>query len=206
MSTSRPRSKRSHLSSSSKQSTRDASATAEPACDRTRARPWIQDGIDYGPAILAIRDLATWAFDVAERDVADWPEGLHRVHTARRFVLARIRGKRARRVPFEDVVFTAGLLARIFDDELRLGMNEVVAIFDALHLPTELVPLSPRPAPRTGAMRPVSRAQVSPLRPVRPLRPCPTAFVVAEPDGACDECDECGEVHPFVWPDLSDAA
>lgn len=194
MSKSRPRSEQ---SGHAKRSGHNASATAQPPRGRYPARPWIQDGIDYGPAIVAIHDLAAWAFDVAERDVVDWPEGLRRVHTARRFVLARIRGKRARRVPFEDVAFTAGLLVRIFDDEMRLGMTEVIAILDALHLPTEFVPLSPRPAPRTGAMRPAPRSTIS------PLRPRPSAFVVTEPDGACDEC---GEVHPFIWPGLRNAA
>jgi len=191
---------RSEHPSHSKRSGRNASVTAQPPCDRYPARPWIQDGIDYGPAIVAIHDLAAWAFDVAERDVDDWPEGLRRVHTARRFVLARIRGKRARRVPFEDVAFTAGLLVRIFDDEMRLGMTEVIAILDALHLPTELVPLSPRPAPRTGATRPVPRSTIS------PLRPRPSAFVVREHDGSDGVCDECGEVHPFIWPGLRNAA
>lgn len=169
----------------------------DPTGDRYPARPWIQGGIDYGPGILPIHDLAAWAFEVAERDVSGWPEGRSQVYTARRFVLARIRGKRARRVPFEDVVFTAELLARIFDGEMRLGTSEVLAILDALHLPTDVVPLSPRPAPQSGAIRPVPRAQVS------PLPPGPGPFVAAEPDGGCDDC---GEVHPFICPDLRNAA
>lgn len=194
---------RSEPSRHEKPSGRHASTTSDPPCDRYPARPWIQDGIDYGPAIVAIHDLAAWAFDVAERDVAGWPEGVRRVHTARRFVLARIRGKRARRVPFEDVVFTAGMLARIFDSEMRLGMTEVVAILDALHLPTELVPLSPRSASRTAAMRPTPRAQGSAFRP--PF-PCTSVSAGPEPDGIDDACDECGEVHPFIWPGLPRAA
>lgn len=197
MPTSRPPSEQSGRTT---RSDRDTSDTAQPLPDRYPARPWIQDGIDYGPAIVAIDDLATWAFDVAEQDVDGWPEGLRRVHTARRFVLARIRGRRARRVPFEDVVFTAGLLARIFESDMRLGMTEVIAILDALHLPTEIVPMSPRPAPNAGAMRPAPRAPVSTLR-----TSCPraSAFVVPDPDGGCDDC---GEVYPFVWPGLRNAA
>jgi hypothetical protein len=104
------------------------------------------DDIDYGPAISAVHDLAGWAFDIAERDVRGWPEAERRVRNARRFVLAGIRGYRARRVPYEDVMFTAGLLVRIFDDDLSLGLSEMVSIFDALGLPTEVVPLVPRNA------------------------------------------------------------
>lgn len=178
-------------------SDRDTSDMATTPRDRYPARPWIQGGIDYGPAIVAIHELAAWAFEVAEHDVDGWPEGLRRVRTARRFVLARIRGRRARRVPFEDVVFTAGLLARIFDSEMHLGMTEVIAILDALHLPTELVPMSPRPAPSTRAMCPA---------PAPPLRLPPTAFVVPEPDGTDGACDDGGEIHPFVWPGLRNAA
>ena len=108
------------------------------------SRPWVVGGIDYGPAVGAVTDLATWAFELAANDVAEWPEGRRRVRSARRYVLERLRGRRALRTPAEDVLFTAGLLARIFDSELSLGMTEMVSILDELGLPTEVVPLLPR--------------------------------------------------------------
>jgi hypothetical protein len=143
------------------------------------------EGINYGPAIAAVHDLAAWALDLAARDVADWPEGQRRVRTARRFVLARLRGKRPRGVPAEDILFTAGLLARLFEAELRLPMSDVVAIFDRLGLPTELVPLMPR-APSA-----VCRPQDRPLAPITPLRPRPAAVAVrSAPDDVCDGCGQ----------------
>ncbi len=143
------------------------------------ARPWVHGGIDYGPAISAVHDLAAWAFDVAELAVADWPEGQRRMRTTRRFVRASLRGKRARRVSFEDVVFTAGLLARIFEADIGLGMSDVVAILDEFGLPTEMVPLAPR----------AQHATRVPIRPVVPLRPRPAgASALPEPTEPCDEC------------------
>ena len=154
------------------------STTSKPA-----AHPWVIDGIDYGPAIAAVGDLAAWAFDLAARDVADWPEGQRRVRTARRFVLARLRGKHHRSAPSEDILFTAGLLARIFEAEIGLGMSDVVGILDNLGLPTEMVPLRPRVQPST-------RLSVRPS--VEPLRPRP-AGVSALPQ----PCDECGSLPRF---------
>ena len=138
----------------------------------------IVDGVNYGPALTAIGDLAAWAFDLAAADVADWPEGTRRVRSARRFVLSRIQGKRPRSAPIEDVLFTAGLLARIFEAELSLGMSEMVSILDQLGLPTEVVPLMPRVQPHARI----------PLHPdVTPLRPRPVAAV-----RAIEPCEECG--------------
>ncbi len=150
----------------------NARATAKPA------HPWIIDGVNYGPAIAAVGDLAAWAFDLAERDVDGWPEGARRVRSARRFVLSRLQGKRPRSAPFEDVLFTAGLLARIFEGDLSLGMSDMVAILDQLGLPTEVVPLMPRVQP----------SQRVPLRPdISPIRPRPVGVV-----RTVDPCDECG--------------
>jgi len=131
--------------------------------------PWLDGDIDYGPAAAAARDLATWALDIAERDVADWPEAKTRIRNARRYVLARIAGKE-RRMPVEDVIFTASLLARIFDDELDLDVADAFEIFGALELPTDVVPV-----------RAPTRAQ--PLSP-RSFTPAPLRL-----------CVECGHVH-----------
>lgn len=140
-------------------------------------RPWIVGGVDYGPAIAAVADLAAWAFELAARDVEDWPEARRRVRNARRDVLARIRGKRIAHATTEDVLFTAGLLARIFEAELSLGMTEMVTILDELGLPTEVVPLMPR-SQRTRGGRPAS---IVPLVP--PERPAG-----GQPAPCCQGC------------------
>jgi hypothetical protein len=165
-----------------------APAAAPDACTRPPGRPWVIGGIDYGPAIAAVSDLIGWAFDLAERDVADWPEGLRRVRTARRFALARLRDKRPRSVPVDDVLFTAGLLARIFEADLRLPMSEVVEVLAQLGLPTEMVPLMPR------APSEVCRPQEPPLAPIMPLRPRPAPVAVRS--APADVCDECGQPAP----------
>ena len=131
--------------------------------------PWIDGDIDYGPAVTAARDLATWALDLAERDVGDWPEARKRIRNTRRFVLARISGK-DRHMPVEDLIFTASLLARIFDDDLDLDIADAFEIFGALELPTDVVPVR---APTRA--QPMSRRSVVPP----PLH----------------LCDECGHVH-----------
>jgi hypothetical protein len=161
--------------SSRKKST--VSATAPEA--RRATHPWVIGDIDFGPAVAAAHDLAAWAFDLAARDVADWPEGRRRIRNARRFVLGRLRGKDVHRTPYEDVIFTAGLLARILEADLRLPLTHVVAALDQLGLPTDVVPLAPYSQRRVAAMYPSS--------PISPLRPRP----VTE-----DVCDECGLWRP----------
>jgi hypothetical protein len=133
---------------------------------------FLADGIDYGPAYAAIADLAEWALSLAADDVEDWPEGRRRVKSASRFVLDRLRGKRTRTAPGEDILFTAGLLARIFEADVGLGMSEMVSILDQLGLPTEVVPMMPRAQRTQPSVRPV--AAVIPLRPrqVRVAPPC----------------------------------
>lgn len=131
--------------------------------------PWLDGDIDYGPAAVAARDLARWALDIAERDVGDWPEARKRVRNARRFVFARLDGKE-RRMPIEDVIFTASLLARIFDDDLDLDVADAFEVFGALELPTDIVPV-----------RTPTRAQ--PMSP-RSFVPSPLRL-----------CVECGHVH-----------
>jgi hypothetical protein len=115
-----------------------------PSNAATPSKPWVMDGIDYGPAIGAVADLAAWAFDLAARDVSDWPEAQHRVRSARKYVVERLRGKRTGQVSGEDILFTAKLLARIFDADLSLTMTEMVSILDQLGLPTDVIPLRPR--------------------------------------------------------------
>jgi len=146
------------------------------AAAKVAAAPRIE-GIDYRRAIDAISDLTTWALDLADADVADWPEGRRRVRNARRFVLARLRGKNPRSVQFEDVIFTAGLLARIFEAELGFSMSQIVGALDEIGLPTEVVPLRPRVQPSTHVV--IRPAVVPP----RERLPTPTA---------CPGCAHCG--------------
>ena len=162
------------MSKSKHRSTNTTSTASEPA------HPWVIGDIDFGPAVAAVHDLAAWAFELAARDVADWPEGRRRVRNARHFVLRRLRGKDVHRTPYEDVLFTAGLLARILEADLHLPLVHVVAALDHLGLPTEVVPLvSPR---QRGA------AAMHPSSPISPLRPRPVAAVAPAPVDVCDEC------------------
>lgn len=161
---------------SASRSSRSARSSKKATATTAMQPPWLDDGIDYGPANTAARDLATWALALAERDVADWPAARKRVRNTRRFVLARLAGK-DRRMPTEDVLFTASLLARIFDDDLGLGLADSLSIFDSLDLPTDIVPIPP-PRPTTPAARP---------------RPAPSRVAHVPPPLRL--CDDCGYVH-----------
>lgn len=161
---------------------------ASPAVAAARA-PWIVDGIDYGPARAAVRDLANWALNIAERAVDDWPAGQVHVRNTRRFVTARLEDKQPRRVSIDDVLFTADLLARIFDEDLGLGLSDALTILDSLELPLDAVPM-PRRAPTAvpltsmrslgATLHTLAKAMpTSNVPPVAPLR----------------FCDECGYLH-----------
>ena len=139
------------------------------------------DDINYDRANEAVRNLATWALDIAERDAADSPEALRRVRNTRRFVLGRLDGRRERRTPIEDVVFTASLLARIFDDDLGLNLSDAFTIFDTLDLPTELIAVPPPRRPTSPIAHRAARAPRSDAYAPPPLR----------------LCDECGYVHEY---------
>jgi len=170
-----------HIKRASKKHKKPSAAVAA-----SRA-PWIYDGIDYGPARAAVRDLANWALDIAERAVDDWPKAQVHVRNTRRFVSARIEGKSARRVSIDDVWFTAELLARIFDEDLGLGLSEALTILETLELPIDPVPMpKPRRAPRMpmlvplrAALQTLTNSATPTVRQVAPLR----------------FCDECGYVH-----------
>lgn len=132
-----------------------ASAAQSKRAARTQSTPpWIEGGIDYGPALLAIDELIAWAFDLAAASVADSADGKRRVKNARRFVTSSIRGKRTPAGAEADVMFTASLLVRIFDADLGLGLGDIVSVLSELGLPTVDVPPSPR--------RPAARATRAP--------------------------------------------
>lgn len=153
---------------SSRPSSRPSSASPRPKRRRPAAPPWIINGTDYGPAVLAIEDLLGWAFDLAHRNVADWPEGKRRVQRTRRALLDRLHGRRAR-ASDEDVLFTAALLVRILDADLGLGLGDVLSVLVELGLPTADVPYPPVPPRRPGR-----RVQPPPAPPT----PAPAAFAV----------------------------
>ncbi len=166
-------------SSRTNRSKKKAATSAHP--------PWIDGDIDHGPANVAARDLAMWALALAERDVDDWPAARKRVRNARRFVLARLGGK-DQRMPVEDVIFTASLLARIFDDDLGLALSDSISIFDALDLPTDVIPVAPKPRPTASA----SAACPTPFGTRLPSRVAPP------PLRLCDECRHVHEPGPHV--------
>lgn len=107
-------------------------------------------GIDYGPAIEAIDDLLGWAFELARKDVADWPEGTRRVRSAHHYVRALLRAKAPRVEPREDLLFTAALLVRVFESEIGLSIDHITAVLDELGLPHDHAPIA-RARPATAA-------------------------------------------------------
>ncbi len=166
---------------------RSSKKKAAPALAAARA-PWIRNGVDYGPARAAIHELATWALNIAERSVADWPTGRAHVRSTRGFVEARLAGNHPSRASIDDVMFTARVLARIFDDELGLDVSDALTIFDMLELPLDMVPI-PRAAPRPARL-PTSVLH----RLVR--NPAPSAPPTRTPEPpALRFCDDCGYVH-----------
>lgn len=162
-----------------------------PAVAAARA-PWVVDGIDYGPARTAVRDLANWALDIAERAVDEWPIGQRHVRNARRFVSARIEGKTPRHSSADDLLFTADLLVRIFDEDLGLGLGEVLTILESLELPIESVPM-----PRAPQRRPMFASLAPMLASLTPFV-APALHTRTKTDVSVAPlrfCDACGYVH-----------
>lgn len=178
---------RSRSRSGSSRSDRSSKKKASPAIAAARA-PWIRNGIDYGPARAAIHELATWALDIAEGAVVDWPAGRAHVRSTRRFVESQLSGNRPSHASIDDVMFTARLLARIFDDELGLDLSDALTIFDILQLPLDMVPIRrTAPAPArvpTSVLHTLLRAAAPTAPTTRAPAPPPLRF-----------CDDCGYVH-----------
>jgi hypothetical protein len=114
---------------------------AAPARD-TASAPRAGDPIDYGPVRAAVRALATWAFDLAARDIAEDPDGLRRVETARQLVLAQLDDKPAPRgASLADVQFATLQIARLVDRDLKLGIGghlDLIEMFE--HRASDLLP------------------------------------------------------------------
>jgi hypothetical protein len=90
--------------------------------------------------------------------------------------MEKLSGRIARDVSVDDVLFTVGLLARIFEADLGLGMSETITILDELGLPTEMVPLLPRVQPTVAAgvrpsVTPCGTDNVVPFRRPQGARP-----------------------------------
>jgi hypothetical protein len=168
-----------------------------PAVAASRA-PWIFDGIDYGPARAAVRDLANWALDIAEKNIDDWPAARLHIRKTRKFVEARMAGKRSSAASTEDILFTTELLVRIFDEDLGLGISEALTILDALELPSEAVPM-PRYQKRASSIASFAPMLASLSSSIAPTLRTLTKF--AKPTATRVQvaplrfCDACGYVH-----------
>ena len=159
--------------------------------------PWIEGGIDYDPALVAIEELIDWAFNIAAASVADAPADVRRVRNARRYALASIHGKADPR-SVDDVVFAAGLLARVLDADLGLGLGDIVTVLEQMGLPADDVPSPPRRPPGRRQPRAASApidltavldavAAIQSLAPIVPLRPR-GARVTTAPAATCAGC------------------
>lgn len=181
MAASRSRSSRSRSSRSSR-TTRSSRTPrrlkkASPALAASGA-PWVRNGVDHGPFRAAIHDLTAWALDLAERAVDDWPRGQTHVSNTRRFLFAKIAGTRPTLISADDLAFTAGLLARILDEDYGLALTDALSVLDRLDLPTDVVPMPPRTPPTPTGPMARSASQASSFTPP-PLR----------------YCDDCGAIH-----------
>lgn len=84
--------------------------------------------------------LAEEAFALAMCDVEDWPAANDRLRRARRHVLRCLYGEPLGLEPTEDLWFAALWITRSLD-ESGFSASEVVAVLDAIGLPTEAVPV-----------------------------------------------------------------
>lgn len=171
---------------------------ADPKATASGA-PWVKNGIDYGPAGAAIKDLAAWALDLAEREVDEDPSDLKRIRNVRRALL----GRSSREPSSRDVMFVAELLARVFDRDLGLGLADQLAIFEQLELSTAFLPLelpTPRaPTPLHGRIptripSPTSAEPTTATVRIR-LEPVPVVRIDARTPPPLRYCDDCGRIH-----------
>ena len=172
--------------------------TANPATVAARA-PWVKGGVDYGPARAAFKDLAVWALDLAERDVADVLADRKRIRNVRGAIL----GNTSREPSTRDVMFTAQVLARVFDRDLGLGLSDQLAIFEELDLSTDVLPLwlstprAPTPLEGRAPTRIPTPAHTEPVTTTVQIRfeTVSAARIGASPPPPLRFCDECGYLH-----------
>jgi hypothetical protein len=213
-----PRSPRSPRSSSD--TAARGRATKKKAAPATIAAgaPWVEDGIDYGPARAAVEDLVGWVLDLAEREVDGDPADIKRIRKVRRSFHNGLDG----RVPVDDLIFVGQILARVFDRDLGLGLADQLAIFEKLELDTDVLPLwAPMPrrqsstsvsglTPTRVPTQPAARTSMPTVRirfegPASPRVPAPSAIPCCRAGTAPTPnrkappplrfCDDCGYVH-----------
>jgi hypothetical protein len=161
--------------------------------------PWVKNGIDYGPARAAINDLADWALGLAEREVSDDPADLKRIRNVRR----AFDGRATREPSTRDVMFTAQVLARVFDRDLSLGLADQLAIFEELELSTDFLPLessAPRAATplhgRIPTRIPTPTRTEPPVATVRiRIEPLPATRIESRTPPPLRYCEDCGRIH-----------
>lgn len=103
-------------------------------------------------------DLFERTFDLLEASLDDWASALRRVRRVRRYLAFHIRGARPDIDLTVDLWFTATLAARVLDADVGLTAAEMIALFDAVGLPTEAVPQFAQPSPRTPLADELARA------------------------------------------------
>ncbi len=97
--------------------------------------------------------LAEETFALAACHLVDWPIGNLRLRRARRYLLAKLHGAPAGDEPTDDLWFAARLIVRALDADVGLTDLEMVALFDAIGLPIDAVPVFDVPSPRTHIAR-----------------------------------------------------
>lgn len=112
--------------------------------------------------------LAEETFALAACHLDDWPTARVRLRRARRHVLARLHGEPSGGEPTDDLWFAARLIVRVLDADVGLTEHETLALFDAIGLPIDAVPVFDAPeARRTRAARALADA----LRWLAPVEP-----------------------------------
>jgi hypothetical protein len=177
--------------SRSRSSSRRSNKKKSSPSNTSASTPSSRSAVDYAPARAAISDLANWAFDLAERDVEDWPVARQRVKNVRRSIMAELGRTRAPRASLEDLMFTASLIARILDADLGLDLGEALAVLEYLDLPAEDLPLSRPPTRPSRSALAVVPTRVAPVHASRVRMP--TVQLRTPPP--LRFCDDCGYVH-----------
>ncbi|MCA9676211.1 MAG: hypothetical protein H6708_27750 [Kofleriaceae bacterium] len=105
--------------------------------------------------------LTEETFALAACHLEDWPLAHARLRRARRYLLAQLHGADGGAAPTEDLWFAAQWIVRALDADLGLSTVELIALFDAIGLPIDALPVrAQREAPRSRA----ARAAVARLR------------------------------------------
>jgi len=94
--------------------------------------------------------LAEHTFALAACDLDDWPLARLSLRRARRHVLSKLHGEPVGAEPSDDLWFAARLIVRALDADVGFTDLETIALFDAIGLPLDAVPIWGAPSsPRT---------------------------------------------------------